>query len=83
MDVWVAQLRHPFRTGNAPQFVPAEISQPGVRRQRVEDQFFSGSREDRLSTVGEIADPPCPVDGRADVVALVAQEHFPGVHADA
>ena len=40
------------------------------------------ARKHRLSPVREVAEPGGAVDGRADVVALVAQLHFTGVHAD-
>ena len=82
-DIGVAQLHHPFGTGDTAQFVPAEIGQPRVGRKRIDNQILGGAREHRLAAVGEIAQPRRPVDRRADVITLIAQLHLSGMHTDA
>ena len=81
--VGVAQLHHPFRSGQIPQPVGAQIGQPGFGRESVDDQIAGRARQDRLAAVGQVAQPCGAVDRRADVVAFVAQLHLAGVHADA
>ena len=82
-EVGMAQLRHPFGPGQIAQFMGAQIGQPGVVRQPVGDQLLGRAGQHGLAAVRQIAQPGGPVDGRTDVVALVAQLHLPGVHADA
>ena len=60
-----------------------KVVQPGVGRQPIENQIFGCARQHGLPPMGQIAQPRGPVDGRADVVALVTQLHHPGMHADA
>src|SRR5215207_6649423 len=60
-----------------------EVGQPGVGREPIENQIFGRARQHGLPAVGQIAQACGPVDGRADVVALVTQLHLPGMHANA
>ena len=61
----------------------AQIGQPRVVRQLSVTNRLGGARQHRLAAVGQVAQPAGPVDGRSDVVALVAQLHVAGVNADA
>ena len=61
----------------------AQIGQPRIGRQPVDDQVVRRARQHGLAAVRQIAQPCGPVDRRADVVAFVAQLHLAGVHADA
>ncbi len=56
--------------------------QPRVGRQAVEHQRLGRAREQGLAAVAEIAQPRGAVDGRAGVVAFIAQLDLAGVHAD-
>ena len=81
--VGMAQLHHPFQAREIPQLMRTKVGQPGVGRQPVENQIFGDARQHGLPAVGQIAQACGPVDGRTDVVALVAQLHLTGMHADA
>ncbi len=81
-QIGMAQLHHPLRAGQTAQRMSAQIGQPHVGGQPVDDQRLGRTRQHRLAAVGQIAQPRRAVDGRADVVALVAQLHLAGVHAD-
>ena len=59
-----------------------KVGQPRVGRQPVDNQISGGARQHGLAAVRQIAQVCGPVDGRTDVVALVAQPHLPGMHAD-
>ena len=83
VQIGVAELHHPFGAGQIAQRMGAEVGQRDVGRELVDDKRFRRTREHRLAAVGEIAQPRGAVDRRADVVALVAQLHVAGVHADA
>ena len=78
----MAQLHDPFRSGDTSQFVSAQIGQPRVGRQRVNGQRLGHTRQHRLAAMGQIAQPRGPVDRGTDVIALIAQLHLAGVHAD-
>ena len=76
------QLDKALRTGNIAQFVAAEMGQPHALREVVEHEFLGGGGQHGLSAVGQVAHPAGPVDGGADVVALVAKLYLAGVQAD-
>jgi hypothetical protein len=69
--------------GQVAQRVGSEVREPDVWRELVDDERFRRTREDGLTAVRQVAQPGGAVDGRADVVALVAQSHVAGVDADA
>ena len=60
----------------------AQIGQPRVGREPVEDHRFRRAGEQGLAAVAEIAQSRGAVDGGAGVVAFVAQLDFAGVQAD-
>src|ERR1700709_593220 len=78
----MAQLRHAFGPGEVAKLMAAEVGQPGVGRQPVDDQLLRRPGHHRLPAVGQIAQPRSAVDGRARVVAFVAQLYLPGMYAD-
>ncbi|WP_231987025.1 hypothetical protein, partial [Mycobacterium sp. E1386] len=77
--VGVAQLRNPFGSGKVPQGMGAEVQQPRVGGQPVGKQIACRGRQDRLTPVTQVAQPRRAVDGRPDVVCLVAQLHLAGM----
>ena len=69
--------------GNSTQGVRAQIGQPDVLVGSMSsDQSFRGTRQHGLAAVSQIAQPRGPVDGRAGVVAFVAELDLAGVHPD-
>ncbi len=82
-QVRMAQLRHPFGPRQIAQLMGSQVGQPGIVGQPVGHQLLGRTRQHGLATMRQIAQPCGPVDGRADVVALVAQLHLTGVHTDA
>lgn len=81
-QVGVAHLRYQLGPGQISQLVGAQIGQPRVCRQPVDDQLLGRTRQQRLAAVTQIAQSRSPVDGRTRVVALVAQLHLARVHPD-
>ena len=61
----------------------AQVGQPHVVRKPVEHHRLGGARQQGLAAVAEIAQSCGAVDGRAGVVAFVAQLDFTGVDTDA
>ena len=81
-QIGMTQLHHPLRAGNTPQLVTAQIGQPHIGGQCVRDHVLGRPRQHRLPTMSQIAQPRRPVDRRTDVIALIAQLHLTGMHAD-
>ena len=79
----MTQLHHPLRAGQITQRVGAQIGQPGALREPVDHQRFGRPRQHGLAAVAQIAQPCGAVDGRAGVVAFVAQLDLAGMHPDA
>ncbi len=79
----MAQLGHPFGPRQIAQLMGSQVGQPGVVGQPVGHQLLGRTRQHRLATMRQIAQPGGAVDRRTDVVALVAQLHLSGVHTDA
>ena len=72
--IGMAQLHHPLRARHIAQPVRAQVGQPRVRP--AADRTPSRSvdaRKHGLAAMGQIAQARGPIDGRADVVAFVAQ----------
>ena len=63
-------------------WVPRSVSQASAGSWST-TRSLGRARQHGLAAVGQIAQPRGAVDRRADVVALVAQLHLAGVHADA
>ena len=82
-QVGMAQLHHPLRAGQITQRMGAQIGQPRAVRQPIDHQCFGRARQHGLAAVAQIAQPRGAVDGRAGVVALIAQLHLTGMHPDA
>ena len=61
----------------------AQIGQPHARREPVDDQRLGRARQHGLTAVGQIPQPCGAVDGRAGVVAVIAQLNLARVHPDA
>ena len=59
----------------------AQIDQPRISRQPVDDERLGGSREQRLTAMAEISQPRRPVDRRTRVIALIAELYLARVHA--
>ena len=77
-QVGMAQLHHPLRAGQIAQRMGAQIGQPRVGGKPVDDQRFGRARQHGLAAVAQIAQPRGAVDGRAGVVAFVAQLDLAG-----
>ncbi len=82
VQIGMTQLHHPFRSGQVPQTVGAQVGEPRIVGQEVGNQITCGSRQHRLAAMGELTQPGGPVDRRADVITLIAQSHLTGVHAN-
>ena len=82
-QVRMAELNYPFGARQIAQRVSAQIGQPGIGRQTVDDHVLGRAGQHRLPAVRQIAQPRGPIDGRTDVVALVAQLDLTGMDADA
>ena len=78
----MTQLHHALGTGQVAQPVGAQIGQPRIGRQRINDQCLGRARQHRLPAMGQIAEPRRPIDGRADVITFIPQLHLAGVHTD-
>ena len=75
----MAQLYHSLGAGQITQRVGAQIGQPRVERERVEHHRFGRAGQQGLAAMAEIAQSRGAVDGRAGVVALVAQLNLSGM----
>ena len=82
-QIRMAQLGHPFRPWQIAQLMRSQVGQPGIVGQPVGHQLLGRARQHGLATMRQVTQPRGPVDGRTDVVALIAQLHLAGVHADA
>ena len=71
-QIRVAELNHPFGAGQVAQRVGAQVGECDVGWELVEDKRFRRTGEHGLTAVGQVAQSGGAVDGRADVVALVA-----------
>ena len=71
-QVGVTELHHALGPRQIAQRVGAEIGQPRIGREPVEHQIACRAGQHGLAAVRQIAQPRGAVDGRADVVALVA-----------
>jgi hypothetical protein len=79
----MAQLRNSNGARQIAQRMPAQIGQPRLFGELVFDHFLCCRRHDGLAAVRKVAQSSRLVDRGARVVALVAQLHIAGVHADA
>ena len=82
-QVGVAQLHHSFGARQITQRMGAQIGQPGIGGKPVGHQILGGARQQGLAPMPQIAQPRGAVDGRAGIVAFIAQLDFTGVHTDA
>ena len=82
VQVGMAQLDDPLGTAKIAQLVAAQRKQPGAGWQVVGHDLFGCTGEDGLPAVRQVAQACGPVDGRPDVVALVAQVDLAGVQTD-
>ncbi len=81
--IGVAQLHNPLGPRQIAQLVRAQLRQPRIGGQVVDDQRLRRPRQQRLTAVSEVAQARRPVDRRARIVTLVTQLYLAGVHPDA
>ena len=79
----MAQLHHALGPGQIAQRVGAEIGQPHIVGQRVDNEVIGCARQHGLAAVGQVAQSGRAIDGRADVVALIPQPYLASVDPDA
>ena len=60
----------------------AQIGQPGIGRQSIDNHFACRARQYGLSALREVSRPCRPIDCRTGVVASVAQLDVAGAHPD-
>ena len=82
-QIRVTQLPDAFRPREIAHHVRAEVGQRRTVRELILGQRRRHSRQQRLAAVPEIPESRGAVDGRADVVAGVAQADLAGVDSDA
>ncbi len=68
----MAQLHNPLGPRQIAQRVTAEIGQPRIGRELVDDQITGGARKYRLAAVTQVAQPCGAIDRRPDVVGVSA-----------
>ena len=58
----MAQLRHPHRARDITQRMRAEIGQPSIGGELVFDHLLAGTRQDRLASMRQVAQPGGLID---------------------